>query len=136
MGWWDEGIMGGDNPMDIESVWDETFDDIHNITSKQAIAFISKLQKKWTCPEEIIAEVVGFLMIEGVNKMSKKLKKIVIQAIDDEDTSGWNNPPLRRQRLTEFKTIVTHWDGSPVELPGQPGLFDTMFGQIAMNVEK
>ena len=129
MGWWDEGIMGGDTPMDVESYWDETFEDPRAVSSKQARKFIVDLSSKWQAGV-VIPQVVGFLMIEGSNKMSKKLKKIVVKALEEDDVSGWNNPELRQQRLDEFKLIVQEWDGKNANMPASPCLFETMFGEI------
>lgn len=130
MGWWDESIMGGDAPLDVQIYFEEQ----RINTSDEAVAFIEKMINHWNCYENVIKHVVGFLMIKNGHDMSDQLRQLVIDGIEaeceEEALLCWTRPDIRRERLMEFKLVVLAYpaEGGKVELPDQPGLFDKIFG--------
>lgn len=130
MGWWDESIMGGDAPLDIQIYFEEQRID----TSDEAVAFIEGMINHWNCYENVIKQVVGFLMIKNGRAMSDQLRQLVIDGIEaeceEEALLCWTRPDIRREHLMEFKKVVLAYpaEGGKVELPDQPGLFDKIFG--------
>lgn len=108
MGWWGEDIMGGDTPLDVKLMWKEKF---HNstVSSNEASQFFEEINEKWDgCDEDIVKQVVGYLMLKSKFHISFQLKQIILQAIENEMNDSkfheiWNEPEKRITHLKNFK---------------------------------
>lgn len=149
MGWWDEGIMGGDEPLDCRHVFecvfgstDEEFNEwriedgeepipFHIPTSEETIEFIKSLDG---FNDHIGKQVVGWLVIERGAPMNDELRLLILEGIDSEDPieEGWIKPEKRIEQLDEFRRIVEAYpaEGAKVEMPESPGLFDKIYNAL------
>lgn len=150
MGWWDEGIMGGDTPLDFSGEFEDKFGskDPHVNewriedgkeplpfiipTAEQGVEFIKANQGY---DGAIAAQVTGWLMIERGAPMSNELRQLVLSGIDEEISEGaesWGNPETRIARLQEFRKVVEAYpqDGSQVDMPANPGLFEKLANHL------
>lgn len=150
MGWWDEGIMGGDSPLDYRDAFEDVFgstDEEFNEwriedgkepipfrvpTSEETLQFIKSLGS--SSDDHIVRQVVGWLVIERGAPMSEELRVMILGGIDDEDpiTEGWEYPEKRIECLDDFRCIVEAYPaaGGKVEMPGSPGLFDKIYNAL------
>lgn len=147
MGWWDEGIMGGDTPLDFKGNFEDTFgstdpgfneyreendhDPIPFVipTPEQVIEFIHTTDK-WG-DGDILKQVTGFLVMERGAPMNDELRALIIEGIDEEIVGGaetWNSPDTRIDRLQEFRKNVLAYpaEGGKVDMPDSPGLFEKL----------
>lgn len=148
MGWWDEGIMGGDTPLDFKGNFEDRFgsedpefnewrvEDGHapipfvKPDPQDVVAFINEIGDKWG-DGEILKQVTGFLVMERGAPMNDELRALIIQGIDEEISEGaesWGSPETRIARLQEFRKAVEAYpaEGSEVQMPESPGLFSKM----------
>jgi hypothetical protein len=148
MGWWDEGIMGGDTPLDFKGNFEDTFgspdaefnqyriEDGHEPipfvkpAPQDVVAFIKDNSQKWG-DDEILRQVAGFLLMERGAPMNAELRQLIIEGIDMEVGEGaesWGSPETRLERLEEFRKAVLAYpdDGAEVTMPESPGLFSKM----------
>lgn len=151
MGWWDEGIMGGDSPLDFKGNFEDKFGSLDPEFNEWRVedgkepipfilpepdavfALINEISGQWG-DEHVFAQVAGFLVMERGAKMNDELRKAVLNGIDmelteiQEEESGWSSPETRKERLTEFREAVSRYPdaGSTVEMPHSPGLFEKM----------
>lgn len=149
MGWWDEGIMGGDTPMDIqgcieETVFEERLNEGNMDRKMTASLFSERLPAVLDCmnsggwwsdeeSQQIFLQVIGYNILELGAFMPEDLKEKILQACDDDiafcssgsKEVGWSNPEKRVQRLKEFREQVEKYEGQPVELHKR-GLFEKM----------
>lgn len=132
MGWWSETIMGGDSPLDIAQCFEDRFGTRKDINPEEAIKLIDDTIAMWKCDECIIKQVVGFMMIERGCSFSSELRKVVLEGIDDEDTTSWKDSSTRDEKLREFRNIVEAYpvEGGLAELPRQEGLFQKIFEKL------
>jgi hypothetical protein len=152
MGWWDEGIMGGDTPLDIQGdiedivlgKWDGESDrDISAAQLNEHLPAVMDLPNKqsWLRKGEdnwIFFQVVGYNVITTGAKMPKTLRKQVLTACDAEiaflesgsDEIGWSNPEERVERLKSFREQVKDYrDGVAVEVHNR-GLMEKMTSHL------
>ena len=147
MGWWGEGIMCGDSPLDVQGdfndkfqahVWDEDeewFDTSRINPNAPYLKEGDELQILTFCDEKVasyydpyeVYGAVGFTMMECGWPMSDELKTRIIEAVDGEDTSGWGNEDVRLAEIENFKEMVRAYDGTRKDMPRQPGLFEKIF---------
>lgn len=149
MGWWSEGIMGGDTPLDIRAEFEDRFgsDDPDATeenkllcvpTADEGLAFLNDTMTEWNFGSDypIIKQVTGFLVMERSAPMNDELRRLVIEGIDAEineikqGAPTWNDPASRLQSLSDFRVLVEAYptEGGNVDLPHQPGLFEKIFG--------
>lgn len=152
--WWDEGILGGDTPLDIivsiERIlgledlecwiypieqWDN--DQIDLVRKKiEEIGGCEELERRvldveyFQSSEDSMTamQVVGFIVTRAGAPITRAFRNAVIAACDDEDTSTWNCPELRRNKLNEFASAIRAYDGTPIVI-NQKGLFEKMLEQ-------
>lgn len=130
MGSWSVTIMGGDEPMDVEDAFTDAFGE-SEVTPEMAIDFLSgKVGKLRGVDQETAEQVVGFLMIQRGARFNSNLRKIVLAGIDLDDATIWEDPTGRKQVMDDFRKIVEEYPdgGAKVDLPHQPGLFETIAG--------
>ena len=145
MGWWDEGIMGGDTPLDFKGNFEDRFGSLdasfneYRIEDGQepipcvkpdpqaVVTFINEHSGKWG-DDEILSQVTGYLVMERGAPMNDQLRQIILSGIDMEVSEGcgsWGSPETRLARLKEVRELVEIYpaEGSDIELPESPGLF-------------
>lgn len=148
MGWWDEGIMGGDTPLDFKGNFEDTFgstDPEYNQyliedgkppipfvkpEPQAVVTFINENSQRWG-DDEILRQVAGFLVMERGAPMNDELRGMILDGIDQEINEGatsWNSPETRIARLQEFrKAVVAYPDsGADVSMPESPGLLSKL----------
>ena len=147
MGWWDDGILGGDTPLDLIYTIGRTV----KLTSSAADTLANKLSDaKKPLGEEIRAalpqrvddlidgaervyamdipvywQVVGLIWLATGVMMPKPIKDKVLEGCDNDEwakSAGSNSP--RGKTIMAFRKAVELYNGdSPVLLPSR-GLFD------------
>lgn len=145
MGWWSDSIMGGDAPLDIEFSFEERFGtndaekaseeefpEFRLPTSEETVEFITRMTKDED--NNLVKQVTGFLVMERAAPMSDELRHLVLEGIDGEIKEGaqdWDDPASRLQTLSNFRDLVAVYPstGATVELPRQPGLFETIMSR-------
>lgn len=156
MGWWDEGIMGGDTPLDFKDSFEERFGSLNSSFNEyraenghepvpfvkpdpqDVVDFITNFIWHWNNDEKpILKQVVGFLVMERGAAMNDELRALVLEGIDNEleiGSKSWNIPELRHARLQEFRKIVEAYpvDGDSVEMPKSPGLFTKLAEKLGI----
>lgn len=148
MGWWDESIMGGDAPLDVEGdfehkfgMWkpeDKDHDEPPTMTypgEQSIVKFINQMQSKGYENYEVSGPV-GFMMMELGWLISNELKQRIIEDVDSEDISRWRDPTERKRNLDEFKELLLAYDGTAKEMPHQPGLFEKFAEKIGTQMTK
>ena len=148
MGAWSPSIMGGDTPLDIESMFEDRFGssdperaedglpEYRVPTSAELIDFIGKTTADYG-DGEIVAQVTGFLALQRGAEMSEELRALVLAGIDQEAAEGaveWDRPEERLAALAEFRALVAIYQGGAVELPHQEGLFERIFAAEAQGL--
>jgi hypothetical protein len=148
MGAWSPSIMGGDTPLDIESMFEDLFGpegsdrdddglpDYRVPTSAEMIDFIEKTTASYG-DGEIVAQVTGFLALQRGADMSEELRTLVLAGIDQEAAGGaveWDKPEERLAALAELRALVVDYQGGKVELPHQEGLFERIFAAEAQGL--
>ena len=150
MGWWDEGIMGGDTPWDFRGEFEDRFGstdpevnewriedgkepiEFRIPTSEETLEFIESLGH--SSDDHIVKQVIGWLVIERGAPMNDDLRLLVLEGIDEENVAeeGWTNPHYRIDALHEFRNIVEAYPakGAKVEMPPSPGLFDKIYNAL------
>lgn len=140
MGWWAPDIMGGDTPLDFESVFEERFGakepgdwqtdlpEFRLPTADEGLEFLNHCRGLgWGWDSGIVAaEVTAYLIMDRGAPMHDDVREAAIQACSDEDTSTWNDPSERDAVLADFVERVKVYpaDGGNIELPHQRGLFE------------
>lgn len=146
MGWWSDSIMGGDAPLDIEfgfeerfgtndaeKASEEEFPEFRMPTAEESVEFINEMIRGGE-DNNLVRQVTGFLVMNRAAPMSDELRRIILEGIDDEIKEGaqdWDDPASRVQTLSDFRELVTAYPsaGGTVELPRQPGLFETIMSR-------
>ena len=150
MGWWDEGIMGGDTPLDFKGNFEDKFGSTDpefnewreedgkptipfvKPDPQEVLTFINDFDWRWGRDDEpILKQVTGFLLMERGAPMNDELRALIIQGIDEEISEGaptWNSPETRIARLQEFRKAVESYPaaGANVEMPESPGLLSKL----------
>lgn len=149
MGWWSEGIMGGDTPYDIASDVREkiapSFEQMH-MPDHWSEDVIVTLRGDWTryggvekvCDEiiaewkghdeEYIVQVVTLLAMSCAMTFSEEFRRRAIEASDPKqaEEQGWCNTEGRQDVLQCFQKIIERYDGNPRSMR-QTGLFERIF---------
>lgn len=137
MGWWGNGIMCGDEPLDIEGDYNDRFEAGSVITSADTINFIAELCETGYC-DHIAKQVVGFIVMSQGLAMSEDLRAVILDGIQEElaeierEEDGWNSPQERKDNLIEFRQLTQDYPagGGKVEMPEQIGLFDRIYAEL------
>lgn len=132
MGWWDEGIMGGDTPLDIRGVIEDIIGGEATRTRLNrhlpAVLAARDNKKKWWGQRDdrpIFTQVIGFLIITTGANLPEELRQEVLDVVDQEiavceadgDECTWVNPEIRVERLKEFRQkVVEYQNGKAVEV--------------------
>lgn len=148
MGWWDEGIMGGDTPLDFKGNFEDKFGSLDSSFNEYRIedgkepipcvkpspedvmTFINENTQKWG-DDHILLQVTGYLVMERGAPMNDRLRNSILTGVDFEINEGaesWGSPETRIERLTEFRKLVVDYPdaGSDLEMPESPGLFSKL----------
>ena len=148
MGWWDYGIMGGDEPWDVAGdVTDllklDNFEDMHlphywtpddQIMVKEALLayggpkkLCDQIIKNWKGnSSHIIDQVVALLTISAGCPIDEEFRKYAIAACDDE-IQALDQEVERIEKLNELKQLLISYQGQPISI-SQTSLFEKMFG--------
>lgn len=146
MGWWDEGIMGGDTPYDIRGWfydavrYDQYRDDpIWELGKPNALTILKLVlneRERWMDEgyDEyyLVAPCVAYLVLEHGLPMDPLLLNLTcvdiaqeIQLIKDGG-SYFDEPLARRNALEQMLLAVQSYDGTAGSEPDSPGLFERM----------
>lgn len=149
MGWWDEGIMGGDTPLDYKCEFEEQFgaldpfeDDLVPFVKPEpdvSLAYINERLDTFHYPD-IFLQVTGYLLMERGAPLNAKLRELILEGIDNEIEEGaeeWGEPEVRVDRLQEFRAAVVAYPdaGKEVEMPRSPGLFEKIATSLSQRLE-
>lgn len=138
MGSWSVAIMGGDTPLDVQCEFEDLFGaETPNEFDKNPAPYrvpsaeeLITLIRDSEWQEGVRNMVIGYLAIERGSTFNDDLRELVITGIDEEveGIEDWDNPEARRTVLEEFRSIVIAYpnEGKAVEMPHQPGLFETI----------
>ncbi len=156
MGWWDEGIMGGDGPLDYKGNFEDEFGSVDADfnkwrledgkpaipfkvpTAEESLKFLEDCRQwKWYSKgdDPVLCQVIGFLVMERGGAMNDELRAAVVKGCNDELAEGcdsWGDPSIRIKVLQDFRALIEAYpaEGSNIELPHQPGLFEKMAGHF------
>ena len=121
MGVWSSDIMGSDLADFLSDEWSEQFGTT-KVPPSSVLDFIEDYTERRPWHDTDIAQIAGYLTMQSQSKMSKKLRRVILEAIDEELLLGcvdWDVPADRKHSLTKFKHIVETYNkkGEPVTLP-------------------
>lgn len=145
MGWWSDDIMGGDTPLDLQGDFEDKFgaldpyegqfEDVATPptfvlpTPEQSIAFI---EERLGYDGEITKQVVGFMLLERGAPLNDRLRALINEGLDEDESENWNDSGSRAVRINEFRQLLAQYpdEGRAQEMPHQAGLFETIFNKL------
>lgn len=141
MGWWSPTILGGDSPMDtvydvvqftgISSEWDKfpevTKHAFERLEVTQWMKFISSRSEPG-----IAAQVVALMHMAVGATLSDSIKKLAIEACNNERCDSWSNPSERKANLNEFVSMLNAYKGVPIR-PKEECLWDKLAVHLSQN---
>lgn len=152
MGWWDEGIFGGDTPLDIlidveaclglegdERIYStDLFKDKEQLRQKvcdrinlQWDTYIGKrdeLLKRYGRDSDIVTQVFATVLMGVGARMPEEFRRQAVLAGQNDDWASEDTE--RRGRMNEYVHAVEEYkDGCPVTLT-QRGLFEKVFEKL------
>lgn len=132
MGWWDDSIMGGDEPLDDYG----DFMDIFGLSraeksGKEAAQTVNKglpkVLEKIGGRKGVGGQVLGVIIMEAGAHMSRPVKKFILDCLDEDE---WAQECAdRKEKVKAFRKQVEAYDGSaPVPCPAAwgRGLFEKL----------
>ena len=123
MGWWDSGVLGGDEALDALSDFagicecpvSETANETvpgsamyygYGFTRKMVEANISAMRKRCSASYDghVGLQVLGLIIMSVGAEVDDFLHRSILKAATDEDQEamGWNDPAERRGAIVEF----------------------------------
>lgn len=137
MGWWGEGVMDGDSPLDLQWEFEEEFGGEPSpkteYTPEKAVDFIKSRLVPWTSQEYILKQVTGWLAVSRGWPINEEFRALIIEGCDDDDSERWIDEKARKLQIDAFKAIVQQYpiEGkSGIELV-QTSLFDQIESWIS-----
>lgn len=136
MGWWDDSIMGGDDPLDYHYDFLEHFGLSRETKSGEEAARrvndrLFDLFRKLNGRKGIGGQVLVVVIMEAGAGMPDSVRQFILDCLDADDWA--QECPNRRRKVQAFRKQVEAYDGSaPVPCPeawGQ-GLFEKMEGMF------
>lgn len=142
MGWWGCGVVDGDGPWDIIStiesesgvsalgqdkngndlrvdkmpmdVRQQLFRKQREAFSKMAISTMLDVCKGME-EDDLIIMTIGFLFLKWEVTLPDEFKQQVLDAIDRDDSSCWNDQEDRIRQMIKFKECIEKQDGEGLE---------------------
>jgi len=141
MGWWDDGVMGGDTPLDFMSdvarVIGAKYDGgnpevITKARLERGAAKLLRLAQGLTDDDRaIMAQVIGWLFLTRGARLTPKLKQEVLRGIG-EDAWAREGDLGRVNKMIAFSSAVARYrpERGPMKLTSK-GLFQVMNERLA-----